>query len=79
MGAPLTGRRLVAARAARAPAAAAGISYAPEPLDAFYSARSRTMTAFSVWLRSRPDPADVALEIDGTASALRQLAALART
>lgn len=47
------------------------------PLGDFYAARSRMIRAWSGWLASKPCADDLAEELDGTASALRQVRDLA--
>ncbi len=51
----------------------------PAPYAQFCEARQAILTKLSAWLQSRPDQADIAAEIDGTVSALQQLAALAES
>ena len=54
----------------------------PQPIESvlarFHAARRAANLALVEWLRTGPDTAEVALEIDGTIAALRQLASLAR-
>ena len=47
-------------------------------LARFHATRRAANLALVEWLRAAPDTAEVALQIDGTIAALRQLASLAR-
>lgn len=50
----------------------------PEPaLERFHAARRNMNLAFAHWLDTNPDSADIALEVDGSAAVLHQLAQLA--
>jgi hypothetical protein len=49
----------------------------PPELALFHAARRAANLALVQWLRTDPDAADVALEIDASVAALHQLASLA--
>lgn len=52
----------------------------PEPMNrpllAYQLARLAMLKAFDVWLRTKPNPLDVAMEIEGSRSIIDQLAIL---